>query len=208
MKNHPFLKALWGAVLAGMAIALGGAVFLSVDNKVTGALLFTVGLFAVCVFGFNLFTGKMCYCLEGDRSYRMQLPVIWLGNLAGAVLVALLLSLTRSGQALYERAQGLIAAKLSDGLWSLFILGIFCNILIYLAVEGFKNAKHDLARYLALFFGVAVFILSGFEHCVADMFYFAMARSWTLDTLLRLIVITAGNMVGALIWPLLRRAAR
>ena len=56
------------AVLAGMAIALGGAVFLALDNKILGALFFTVGLFTVCVNGFNLFTGKVGYA--PDNHFR------------------------------------------------------------------------------------------------------------------------------------------
>jgi len=51
------LKTFVGAVLAGISIGLGGLVFLAVDNKVIGAALFTVGLFTVCTFGLNLFTG-------------------------------------------------------------------------------------------------------------------------------------------------------
>lgn len=48
-------------MLGGMCIAIGGAAFLSVDSKPLGALFFTVGLFMVCTFGFNLFTGKICW---------------------------------------------------------------------------------------------------------------------------------------------------
>ena len=54
------IKTFVYAILAGVSIAIGGTVFLSVENKMIGALLFTVGLFTVCTFGFNLFTGKVC----------------------------------------------------------------------------------------------------------------------------------------------------
>lgn len=57
---------------------------------------------------------------------------------------------------------------------SLFILGIFCNLLIFVAVDGFKENPHEIGKYLSLFFGVSVFIICGFEHCVADMFYFSL----------------------------------
>ena len=71
------------AVLAGLAISLGGAVFLAIDNKIIGALFFTVGLFTVCVNGFNLFTGKVGYAWRQPPSYLLFLLVVWLGNLAG-----------------------------------------------------------------------------------------------------------------------------
>ena len=82
------LKTFVYGILAGISIAIGGTVFLSVENKVLGALLFTIGLFAVCTFGFNLFTGKVCYVFERDRDYAIDLPIIWLGTLSpGAFII-------------------------------------------------------------------------------------------------------------------------
>ena len=83
------------AVLAGASIALGGTVFLSVENTVIGSLFFTIGLFVVCTRGLHLFTGKVCYLFDNDASYAKALPVIWLGNLVGTVLVAAAEQLTR-----------------------------------------------------------------------------------------------------------------
>ena len=165
------------AVLAGMAIALGGAVFLALDNKILGALFFTVGLFTVCVNGFNLFTGKVGYAPDNHfrPAYLLFLLLVWLGNLAGTWLVASLLSLTRLAVPFAEKAATLCTVKLADGPLSIFILAVFCNVLMYIAVEGFRSNGHELGKYLGLFFGVSVFILCGFEHCVANMFYFSMA---------------------------------
>ena len=92
-----WLKTFVGGILAGISIAIGGTVFLSLDNKVLGALFFTVGLFAVCTFGFNLYTGKVCYVFDNDREYALGLPVIWLGNLCGAFLTAAAERATRIG---------------------------------------------------------------------------------------------------------------
>ena len=94
--------------------------------------------------------------------------------------------------------------KLGDGLMSLFFLGVLCNIFIYIAVEGFKNAPHDAGRYLALIFGVMGFILCGTEHCVADMFYFWMAGAWGGRAAACVLVITLGNCAGGVLFPLLR----
>lgn len=199
-----FLRVFVSGMLAGLCISMGGAVFLSLDSKIAGALFFTVGLFAVCTCGFHLFTGKVCTVFQRDKSYASELPFIWLGNLAGAWCTALLLSFTRVGHVLREKAAALCETKLGDSLGSLFVLGIFCNILIYLAVDGFANNPHQLGKYLALFFGVTVFILCGFEHCVADMFYFSMAGMWSLKTLGRLLLITAGNVLGGVLLPTAR----
>ena len=192
-------------IMAGIAIALGGTVFLSVDNKIIGAVAFTVGLFCVCTMGFSLFTGKVCYALDNDKAYAANLIIIWLGNLAGTFLTAWVLSLTRIAPTISEKATALAETKLSDGLLSIFILAIFCNIMIYIAVDGFNNNPHEIGKYLALFFGVVVFILCGFEHCIANMFYFSVAGAWSARTLLYVLVMTAGNAVGGLILPTLRK---
>ena len=202
------LRTFVSGMLAGISIALGGTVFLSLENKVLGALFFTVGLFAVCTFGFHLYTGKVCYVFDNGCDYAIALPVIWLGNLAGSWLTAAVESVTRFGPALAERAQTVSAAKLGDSPLSLFVLAVMCDLLIYVAVEGYRNNPHELGKYLSIFFGVTVFILCGFEHCVANMYYFSMANAWSLRTLGLLLVMTAGNSVGGVLIPLLRKAAK
>ena len=199
-----YLKTFIGAVLAGMSIAIGGLVFLSVDDRVIGSALFTVGLFTVCTMGLNLFTGKVCYVLQNNRDYALALPIIWIGNLAGTGLIALFASLTRNAPALAEKAAGMCQTKLNDNLISLFFLGILCNILIYIGVEGFKNIPHEIGKYLALLFGVMVFILCGTEHCVAGMFYFWIAGAWSARAVVCILIITLGNAVGGVIFPVLR----
>lgn len=199
-----YLKSFVSGILGGGCIALGGVAYLSLESTVLGALFFTVGLFTICTLGLNLFTGKVCYVFQRDRSYALNLPVIWLGNLAGTVIVGLLVQATRLAPNLVDRAQSVCQAKLDDGWLSLFLLGMLCNIFIYIAVEGFNQNPHQLGKYLSLLFGVMVFILCGYEHCVADMFYFTVAGVWSLDTLLRLLIITLGNAVGGVIFPLAR----
>lgn len=198
------LKTFLYGVAAGICIAIGGTVFLSVENKVIGALFFTVGLFTICTFGLNLFTGKVCYLFENDRRYALRLIPIWLGNLAGTWLTAMLLQQTRIA-GISARAAEMCESKLNDSLLSIFILSVFCNFLIFIAVDGFRNNPHEVGKYLALFFGVMVFILCGFEHCVANMFYISMAGAWSGRALLFLLVNTAGNAAGGWILPLLRK---
>ena len=196
-------KIFVSAILAGAAIAFGGVAFLSVENKILGALFFTVGLFTVCTFGLHLFTGKVCYVFEQDRAYAWSLPLIWLGNLTGTAVVAAMVRLSRIA-GICERAVTMCQTKTDDSLLSLFILGILCNIFIYIAVDGFRNNPHEIGKYLALFFGVMVFILCGYEHCVADMFYFWAAGTWSVRTVLCLLTVTLGNIVGGVIFPLIR----
>ena len=197
------LKTFISAVLTGMCVGFGGVVFLSLDNRIIGSVMFTVGLFTICTFGLHLFTGKVCYALENGKSYNLALPVIWLGNLAGTGVTALIVKLSRI-DGIAEQATELTAVKLDDSILSLFLLGVLCNIFIYIAVDGYKNNPHELGKYLSLFFGVMVFILAGTEHCVADMFYFWLS-GWSVDAVLRVLVITLGNAAGGILFRALHR---
>lgn len=203
------LKVLLSACLAGICIGIGGAVFLSVESKLVGAILFTIGLFVICTSGLHLYTGKICYVFEKDKDYLIDIPIIWIGNFIGTNLVALLLSFTRVGAALSEKAGTLAQVKLADEPWSIFVLAIFCNILIYIGVDGYNNIQHAVGKYLALFFGVVVFILCGFEHVIANMFYFGMSGAWTIGkTWGYLGIMTVGNAVGGVAFPLIKMAIR
>jgi formate/nitrite transporter FocA (FNT family) len=198
------------AILAGLCIGLGGGVFLALapENRIVGAVLFTVGLFTICIFGFALFTGRVCALFDNKPSYLITLAVIWAGNLVGAWAIGALVRLTRLGAGFSQTALSLCQTKLSDSFLSLFLLGFICNLLIYIAVEGFKNAPHDVGKYLAMLFGVSVFILTGTEHSVADMYYFSAAGIlWRGDSLACILTITLGNACGGVFIPLVRKAA-
>ncbi len=95
--------------------------------------------------------------------------------------------------------------KLDDSLLSLFFLGVLCNIFIYIAVEGYARNPHEMGKYLSLFLGIMVFILSGTEHCVADMFYFWMAGAWSGKAIACLLVISLGNAAGGILFATMHR---
>ncbi len=194
-------ESLLKSVMAGICIGIGGIVYLSVESKVVGAALFATGLFTVCTMGYHLYTGKACYLLDSPNkgSYLLWLVQVWAGNLVGTALVGYAMRLTRNGPALAEKAQALCQTKLGDSLLSIFILAIFCNIMIYIGVESYRSNPHPLGKYLGILLGIMVFILSGFEHCVANMFYFSVANAWSLTAVGYLLVMTVGNLVGAVL---------
>ena len=198
IRKYPRMFAL--AVLAGIAIGIGGIVYLSLENKIAGALMFTVGLYTICLHGLNLYTGKVGYLVEQPLSYLADLLIIWCGNLAGTGLVAAAALQTRiSG--ISQAAQVVCEAKMKDSLPSLFLLAVFCGFLMFVAVDGYKSAKNPVI----LFMGVAAFILCGFEHCIADMFYFSAAGVWSKQAVINILVITFGNSVGGILIPLIKK---
>lgn len=197
---------IWlNAFFAGIFIGVAGTVFLSVKNPVTGAILFAFGLLGILVFNFKLFTGAVGYLAVQGRNfavYLIELVFIWLGNLAGCFAVGTLMRFTRCFSNIDSRVSALSAAKLADGRMSLLILAFFCGILMFTAVDVFK--KENLpqpARVVMVFLCVTVFILSGFEHCIANMYYFSAAAVWSLDTLITVLWMSLGNALGGMLIP-------
>lgn len=196
-----YIRMLLLAILSGITIGVGGTVFLSAESRVVGAVLFTVGLYIICIQGLNLFTGKVGYLFDNKPIYLVELLVIWIGNFLGTAISAALILQTRiSGIA--DTARSLCEVKLQDSYVSLFVLGIFCGMLMFIAVDGFKKTN---GNPVILFLGVVTFILCGFEHCIADMFYFTLAGMWSVKALLCILVITLGNSVGGVLIPLVKK---
>lgn len=193
------------AIMAGAFIAMGGVVFLSLNNKIVGAFMFSLGLFAVCTLKYNLFTGKVGYLFCNDvKTYLPWCLMVWVGNLVGSIIVAELVRLTRVAPGIIEKSTKLVQVKADDTLISLFVLGILCNIMVVHAVDQYLNNPHEIGKYLGIIMSIMVFILCGFEHCIADMFYIQMARMWNSQTIIALIVITLGNVLGGILIPTMR----
>ena len=194
-----YKKTILTSILAGFSIGLGGMIFLSVDNKIVGSALFSIGLFLVLTMRFSLFTGKVCYVLEGKvKNNLINILLIWCGNFIGSFILAFIIKNSRVYGGLYEKAVGLCQIKNQDSYLSLFMLGIICNIFIFIGVDEYKKNEHVLGKYLAIILSVMGFILVGSEHCVADMFYYNMAGSYSKEMVIRLLIITIGNAVGGI----------
>ena len=200
------IRVLINAVLAGIFIGLAGTVYLSVPNKFAGAFLFGFGLLTIVCYGFKLYTGAIGYLVNQGRktgSYAVMLAIIWAGNWIGTWLVGSALRCSRVGSELSRKAASLCSAKVADDWISLLVLGFFCGLLMYLAVESFrrKNEIPTPGPVLMVFLCVMIFILSGFEHCIADMFYFSAAGAWNAESLKTILIITAGNSLGGFLLP-------
>ena len=98
------------------------------------------------------------------------------------------------GLSIAGKAAKICVAKINDSPWSLLILAFFCGILMYLAVETFKREDlNPVIRMTTVFLCVAVFILCGFEHCIANMYYFSVAGAWSRDVFLLVLLMTLCN---------------
>ena len=193
------------AIIAGFLIGMGGTVFLAQESKALGSFLFAVGLFTIVVFQLHLFTGKIGYLPHQKPAYLIELAITWLGNLAGTFLCATMVRNSRIYDGMAEKVQAMAQVKLDDSFLSLFILAIFCGFLMFIAVDTFKKQSGSTVKVIAIFVPVMVFILSGFEHVIADMYYFSLAQVWSGHCFMAVVVMTLGNSVGGMIIPVYQK---
>ena len=184
---YEFIKS----IAAGIMISIGGMVFLSCDNRYVGALLFSTGLISVVLFGFNLYTGRIGYVLKNDRIFFIDTLLSILGNAVGC-LIGLL-------RAPIGNVAKICEDKLAKPLPQVFIDAVFCGILIFVCVEIYKK----YGKLIGIVFCIPTFILCGFEHSIADMFYLFNARVFTPYALLFVAIVILGNALGGLLFPLL-----
>ncbi len=202
------MKDLLKAIMAGIMIVLAATCYLSIEDKVIGAFVFNLGLITILTFELNLFTGKVGYIVCEKLSYIKRVLIIILGNFIGTVSVSYLVLMTRYGEKVASKAELLAEAKVNDSLISILILAIFCGIFMFLAVDGYKNIKHEIGKYLLIILCIMGFILAGFEHSIADMVYLTLANSiFTINGMLVIVVALIGNGIGAIIIPLLKKVS-
>lgn len=193
------LKTLRESLCAGILITIGGTVFLSCENKTVGAVLFSVALLCICYKSYYLFTGKIGYIVEQQKKADfVNLAVGLFGNLIVTFLIGMMLReiLPNIG----EKAAEMCSAKLAQYPLHTFIRGFFCGILMYLAVSIYKEKN----TALGVLFCVPVFILCGFEHSIADMYYFGVSGIFSARIVLFMVLVVAGNTFGAMVLPLLK----
>lgn len=207
------LKTFLLGILAGIAISFGGLVFLFCKSEgfpILGSFLFSVGLLIVCSFGLNLYTGKIGYVLVNKKRYLLDLLIMYIGNFVGAVGTGLLMKLCNcGGDKLKDTVEAVSNNKLFNIVeggkpwYYLIIMGFFCGVLVFLAVDMFKKENiHPVIKVFILIGCVGAFVASGFEHCVADMFYFGFSgvlfSSNAGAAFLSLLFITIGNSIGSI----------
>ena len=193
-------SSLIDGVLAGAMVSIGGAVLLSCENKVVGAVLFCIALLSICWFGFNLYTGKVGFLLADHSRANLSLTFTGLlGNALGTLLFGLLIAAALPQ--LREAALAACGKRLMQLPWQTLLRGFFCGMLMYTAVWSFRERKTPLG----ILFCIPVFVLSGFEHSIADMFYFALAGLFRLQSLWFLLLVVLGNSLGGLFIPFLQR---
>lgn len=224
------------AVAAGLLIGLGGVTSSTaahaLDNagmvRLVSGLIFPVGLMMVILMDTELFTGNalmITAALDGKITWGRlgrNWAIVFTGNLVGAVALAACMAffgqLNIGGGDLAVYTAKVAATKNGLPWLNAFVLGIFCNLMVCIAVYQANTAQDTAGRILGIFFPIMGFVLAGFEHCVADMYYVpagifaymnpaytAMIDAAGVNTALltfgdfvfaNLIPVTLGNIVG------------
>ncbi len=195
------------SIISGLLIGIGGIVYLTADNKYLGAFLFSLGLFTIIQFGFSLFTGKVGYIPEKKPSYILEVIVTFLGNVFGTGLVSAAIIPTHIYNNIHEKAALVINTKIQESIAGQIILGLFCGMLMYIAVENSKICKekgYDASSLFGTVTAVMVFIVCGFNHSIADCFYFFTGAP-SLRGIAYILTVAVGNALGGMLIPFIKK---
>ena len=213
-------------IFAGIFIAFGGQGSIVASQSIGGidvglsklisAAVFPVGLMLVVICGAELFTGNNLMTLGvfkrecGLKCVLKNWFFVYLGNFIGSIFIAAMIANSglMSGAAL-EKAVAIANGKVSLPLGALLLRAIICNILVVLAVWMATGARDVTGKIFACWFPIMLFVVSGYEHSVANMYFLTLGKflgaqvGWGQMWTANIIPVTIGNIIGgAVIVPL------
>lgn len=175
------INKLCKAVMAGIAIALGGWAYLSAPNPIIGAVIFACGLLTVRLYGLHLFTGKVQFIGTKEEPWYYY-PLILICNFIGVAVIAAI-----SYETVREPAAATAAMKFAQHPIIALVKSFGCGMLMSLAT--YKETP-----LWVTVLAVATFILAGFNHCIADCYYMLAGRQLSWNLLLTIL----GNVFGGI----------
>lgn len=212
-KAITFIKGIF----AGVLIGLGGAANLyccSISRPISGAILFSFGLLCVCFMQAYLFTGKVGYILANDKAYLRDVFIMAFGNIIGSAIIGYLFYLIKPGLNAIGETKLVFdeSGTTINRFFNSFIRSIFAGIFVFLAVDGYKTAKHDCVKALIIILSITIMVVLGCNHSIANVFYFAYAQcsSETCNAAflgyatVSILVHMLGNSLGSILLYLLK----
>ncbi|MDD6022211.1 MAG: formate/nitrite transporter family protein [Oscillospiraceae bacterium] len=181
------------SIAAGVMIGIGAVAKLCCSNQIVGSFLFSIGLFFICNSKMFLFTGKIGYINKTNWS---EYPLIWLGNFIGCVISMALIRLSKPE--IKDAVSDIMSVKIQKDIASLSILALFCGVLMFLAVDNYNSTFSDNSKLFGVIIVVMVFLLSGFEHSIANMAYSVLYVSNIDDAIQCLRVVAISTIFNAL----------
>lgn len=174
-------------------------------GKFVGAILFSLGIFVILAYDMKLFTGLVATIPHMKLKNLWKLPTCFIGNAIGVAIVAVLVYFSPVSNVVVSGAKSVISAKLYSENWAISSLcsGVLCGILITLSVLSVNHShKKGLSANVGVIFPIIVFAFCGFDHSVANMFYFYYLGevSWQVVGYIMLTIL--GNVIGGVLLPL------
>ncbi|MTI49822.1 formate/nitrite transporter family protein [Sporosalibacterium faouarense] len=219
--NLSTLQMILLGIFAGVFIGFGAHADITVIQtlggidigiaKFLGAAVFPVGLMLVLMAGAELFTGNNLMTLAlMDRKITFNKMmknwvIVYIGNFIGSILLAIILvktGLYKSDAAITTKAIGIAEAKVALPFGEAFLRAILCNTIVVLAVWFATAARDIIGKIFAIWFPIMLFVLSGFEHSVANMFFISLGKmlggnfTWMQMWISNIIPVTLGNVLG------------
>ncbi len=202
------LKLLLKGIVAGICNSIGGWLYLrarvDLDSIVVASFLFTTGSIFIAHYFFYLFTGQIGFIIEKDGikklSKLVDLIIGLVGNILGCMLMGFLIRIAtyETNLELFTELKGIVDMKIGYKWYQGLILSFFCGMLIHIGTDGFKRIDNPLGRYLVLFLCIGGFTLAGFEHSVANMFFYFLNNSYTGWAFLSILICVIGNSLGGI----------
>jgi formate/nitrite transporter len=219
--NLPFLQMLILGIFAGAYIAFGAELATMILTgtsaklglgiaKFMGGAVFSVGLMLVVIGGAELFTGNNLMTIGlsqgklGATGLLYNWVIVWIANLLGSLLLVYIMYKSNlwhtGGNAVGTTALNIAAGKVNLSFAEAFYRGIGCNWLVCLAVWLAFAAKDVVGKIFGIFFPIMAFVASGFEHCVANMYFIPMGIVLKGDAAMADAVAALGAKADALTW--------
>ena len=189
------MRILMSGILAGICVSIGGCVYLNISNNIIAAIFFSIALLMVCYLELHLYTGKIGFVINNhNKKDFADLGVMLIGNIIGTICMGLLPLNIDS-----QKIETIITNKMALSIPLIFINAFMCGVLMYVAVYIFKNKQ----SIVGIIFCIPTFILCGFEHVIADCYYFIASRTINLDSIIFLCITLLGNTAGSIAFALL-----
>lgn len=196
-----------GAVLslaAATAVIAGGPAASPEWAALIKAVIFPIGLILIIMANLSLFTGNIysygaCVANGCNIWQALGLLVIsWFGNLIGSIWVAYGVRISIPGFDLHALEQ-VANTKILTPYPQLFVLAVFCNMLVCYAVSMARR-NTGVLKLFGIFFPIFLFVFFGFEHSIADMFYMLFTEEFSAHNYLAFLgIATAGNIIGGVL---------
>ncbi len=187
--NLPLARMIVLGMMAGMFIALGGAISNTAVHDIANVglartlagVIFPVGLLMIILVGGELFTGN-CLMIMATMNKRIKvsglirnLVIVYFSNLIGSLIIDVLIfysgNLDYTGGTLGAYTIKVALGKVNIAPGKAIVSGILCNFLVCMAILMAGSAKDVIGKIFATWFPIFAFVIGGFEHIVANMFY-------------------------------------